>query len=70
MKVLGHVVFGEGVSVNTSKVGAELKWEKPKTISEVRSFLGLAGYCRRFIKGFSQIALPLTRLTNKNQPFL
>ena len=46
-----------------------IQWERPKTVTEVRSFLGLAGYYRRFIQNFSRIALPLTKLTRKGSPF-
>jgi len=46
-----------------------LLWEQPKNITEIRSFLGLAGYYRKFIEGFSKLALPLTKLTRKGQPF-
>ena len=53
----------EGISVDPSKVEAVENWPKPKSVSEVRSFLGLAGYYRRFVEGFSKIALPLTQLT-------
>jgi len=67
---LGHVISKDGVSVDPSKVEAVLKWEQPRTVTEVRSFLGLAGYYRKFIENFSKIALPLTRLTRKEQPFL
>ncbi|GAU31786.1 hypothetical protein TSUD_22320 [Trifolium subterraneum] len=69
VKFLGHVISQGGVSVDQSKVEAVLNWERPRTVTEVRSFLGLAGYYRRFILGFSEIALPLTRLTRKGVPF-
>ena len=70
VQFLGHVISREGVAVDPSKIEAVLQWERPKTITEVRSFLGLAGYYRRFISGFSQLVLPLTRLTRKGKPFV
>ncbi|KAA0051348.1 reverse transcriptase [Cucumis melo var. makuwa] len=66
---LGHVVSAKGVSVNPQKVEAVVNWERPTSATEVRSFLGLAGYYRRFIEDFSQLALPLTALTRKNVKF-
>ncbi|XP_058776820.1 uncharacterized protein LOC131651171 [Vicia villosa] len=69
VKFLGHVISGGGVVVDPSKVEAVINWERPKNATEVRSFLGLAGYCRRFIMGFSKLALPLTRLTRKEVSF-
>ena len=56
--------------VDPSKTEAVSQWQQPKNVSEVRSFLGLAGYYRRFVEGFSRIALPLTQLTRKNHKFL
>ncbi|TYJ98018.1 reverse transcriptase [Cucumis melo var. makuwa] len=59
----------KGVSVNPQKVEAVVNWERPTSATEVRSFLGLAGYYRRFIEDFSRLALPLTALTRKNAKF-
>ncbi|KAL0551526.1 hypothetical protein IC582_010615 [Cucumis melo] len=66
---LGHVVSAKGVSVDPQKVEAIVNWERPISATEVRSFLGLAGYYRRFIEDFSRLALPLTALTRKNVKF-
>ncbi|XP_073049493.1 uncharacterized protein [Primulina eburnea] len=62
---LGHIVSKEGISVDPSKIEVIKQWSIPKTVSEIWSFLGLAGYYRRFIADFSKIALPLTSLTRK-----
>ncbi|KAJ9561504.1 LOW QUALITY PROTEIN: hypothetical protein OSB04_006664 [Centaurea solstitialis] len=66
---LGHVVREEGILVDPAKIEAIAKWETPKTPTEIRQFLGLAGYYRRFIEGFSKIAQPLTMLTQKDKKF-
>lgn len=65
MKFLGHVVSENGIAVDATKVEAVLEWRQPKTVSEIRSFLGLAGYYQRFIQDFSKLAKPMTRLTQK-----
>src|SRR4030042_643278 len=67
---LGHVISKGGIAVDPAKVEAVLNWETPKSVFEVRSFLGLAGYYQRFIEGFSKLALPLTQLTRKGQVFV
>jgi hypothetical protein len=63
---LGHVVSGDGIEVDPSKIEAVVKWERPTNVHEIRSFLGLAGYYWRFVKGFSTLSGPLTALTKKN----
>ncbi|KAL0537464.1 hypothetical protein IC582_026442 [Cucumis melo] len=67
---LGHVVSSEGVSVDPTKIEAVTNWPRPSTVSEIRSFLGLVGYYRRFVEDFSRIASPLTQLTRKGTPFV
>ena len=59
---LGHVVSASGIRVDPSKISVIVDWKPPKNVSEVRSFLGLAGYYRRFVEGFSMIASPMTKL--------
>ncbi|XP_075500114.1 uncharacterized protein LOC142538698 [Primulina tabacum] len=67
---LGHIISKEGISVDSRKIEVVNNWLRPTTVTEVRSFLGLAGYYRRFIARFSKIALPLTALTRKNVRFV
>ncbi|GKV24406.1 hypothetical protein SLEP1_g34021 [Rubroshorea leprosula] len=66
---LGHVVSKDGISVDPEKVKAVVEWSRPTNVTEVRSFLGLAGYYRRYVEGFSRIAIPLTQLTQKGVKF-
>ena len=65
MEFLGHVVGTDGVKVDPKKVQAVKDWPTPKDVKEVRSFLGLTGYFRRFIRHYAHKALPLTNLTKK-----
>ena len=58
-----------GVSVDPEKVEALMSWERPESVFEILSFLGLAGYYKRFIEDFSKIAAPMTRLTRKEVKF-
>ncbi|CAO1940470.1 unnamed protein product [Urochloa humidicola] len=66
---LGHILSKNGVEVDPSKVNDVLNWKQPKNVKEVRGFLGLAGYYRRFIENFSKIAKPMTELLKKEVPF-
>ncbi|XP_075473990.1 uncharacterized protein LOC142505051 [Primulina tabacum] len=66
---LGHIVSKDGIAVDPMKIEAIKQWPIPTTVSEVRSFLGLAGYYQRFIANFSKIALSLTNLTRKAVKF-
>ena len=66
---LGHIVFAEGIRVNPAKIEAVMSWKPHRNVTEVRSFLGLAGYYRRFVKGFSVIASSLTKLLRKGVKF-
>ncbi|GJT44530.1 putative reverse transcriptase domain-containing protein [Tanacetum coccineum] len=69
VQFLGHVIDRSGVHVDPAKIEAIKSWAAPTTPTEVRQFLGLAGYYRRFIEGFSLISKPLTKLTQKNKKY-
>ncbi|KAL9858921.1 putative nucleotidyltransferase, Ribonuclease H [Arabidopsis thaliana] len=66
---MGHVISEEGVAVDPEKITTITQWPRPKNATEIRSFLGLAGYYRKFVEGFASIAKPLTQLTCKDAKF-
>jgi hypothetical protein len=66
---LQHVISKGGISVDPSKVQDVLSWKSPTSVSDIRSFLGLAGYYQRFIEGFSKISKPTTELLEKGKYF-
>ena len=69
VQFLGHVINSQGIHVDPAKIEAVKDWTSPTNPTEIRQFLGLAGYYRRFIEGFSKISKPLTKLTQKNEKF-
>ena len=69
MIIFRHVINQEGISVDPSKISTVVEWKRPTNVKEVRSFLGLAGYYRRFVEGFSTIARPMSQLTQKGVKF-
>jgi hypothetical protein len=66
---LGHIISEEGIVVDPEKIEAIKSWPVPKNVSEVRSFMGLVGYYRRFIEGFSKVTHPITSLQKKGTKF-
>ena len=67
--LLGHRVSAEGIAVDLDKITAILALREPTTVKEVRRFLGMVGYYRRFVEGYATIALPLTELLKHDTPF-
>jgi hypothetical protein len=67
---LGHVLTADSVAVDPEKIEVVLEWQEPKNVTDIRSFLGFAGYYRRFIENFSKIAKPMTELLKNNIPFV
>ncbi|GJU48202.1 putative reverse transcriptase domain-containing protein [Tanacetum coccineum] len=70
VQFLGHVIDSQGIHVDPSKIESIKDWASPKSPTEIHQFLGLAGYYRRFIEGFSKIAKPMTKLTQKKVVFI
>ncbi|PWA68100.1 reverse transcriptase domain-containing protein [Artemisia annua] len=70
VQFLGHIINSQGIHVDPAKIEAVKGWASPSNPTEIRQFLGLAGYYRRFIEGFSKIAKPLTKLTQKNEKYI
>ncbi|GJT56263.1 putative reverse transcriptase domain-containing protein [Tanacetum coccineum] len=70
VQFLGHLIDSQGLHVDPAKIEAVKNWASPTTPTKVHQFLGLAGYYRRFIQGFSKIAKPLTKLTQKNKKYI
>ena len=66
MSFLGHIVSKEGIRVDPNKIEVVVEWKPPRNVTEVHSFLGLAGYYRRFVKEFSMTIALMTRLLQKN----
>ena len=69
LKFMGRVVSQGRIAVDPAKVEAVLNWERHRNVSEIRSFLGLAGYYMRFVENFSRIAIPMTKMNRKSIPF-
>jgi len=69
VQFLGHIVTKDGISMDPTKVEAIVNWPRPINVSEVRSFLGMAGYYRRFVEGFSKLALLITKLLRNTNKF-
>nr|GEU93738.1 reverse transcriptase domain-containing protein [Tanacetum cinerariifolium] len=69
VQFLGHVIDSKGIHVDPEKIESIKDWASPKSLTEIRQFLGLTGYYRRFIEGFSKIAKLMTKLTQKNAKF-
>jgi hypothetical protein len=67
---LGHVIFEEGVAFGPDKIKSIMDWPTPKDVSDIKSFMGLAGYYRRFIRGFSKIGFPIMPLQKNKVKFI
>jgi hypothetical protein len=70
IQYLGHIISKEGIVVDPDKIKAIMNWPEPKDVSDIRSFMGITGYYRKFIEGFSKIAYPITSLQKKGTKFI
>ena len=70
LEYLGHIISGTGVSTDPTKVNDVANWATPTDVKQLRGFLGLSGYYRKFIKNYALFSIPLTDLLKKNVPFL
>jgi hypothetical protein len=70
IQYLGHIISTEGVEVDLEKIKAIMDWPTPRNVTEVRYFMGLVGYYKRFIRGFSKIGNPITSLQEKGKKFV
>ena len=66
---MGHVITKEGIAVDPEKIRTIMEWPTPKDVADIRSFMGLAGYYRRLVEGFSRVAYPITSLQKKGKVF-
>ena len=69
IQYLGHIISEEGISVDSENIEAVINWPTPRNVTDVRSFMGLAGYYRRFIEGFTKVAHAITSLKKKGIKF-
>jgi hypothetical protein len=67
---LGNIISGEGIVADPAKVESIMEWHTPTNVPEVRSFMGLGGYYRWFVEGFSKIENPIMELQKKNKKFI
>lgn len=69
IQYLGHIITREGITVDPEKIRTIMEWPVPKDVTDIRSFMGLAGYYRRFVEGFSRVEYPITSLQKKGKAF-
>nr|GEV79250.1 putative reverse transcriptase domain-containing protein [Tanacetum cinerariifolium] len=69
VQLLGHVIDSQGIYMDPTKIESIKDWASPRTVMEIRQLLGLTGYYRRFIEGFSKIAKSMTKITQKKVKF-